>query len=208
MATPESGDSQLDDLLSRLAPKEALASLFERYRDRLKAFLLKKLGTRLKRHVDLDDLAQEVYVRAELRLGRYLATRPIPAYAWLRRLARDVVIEQLRKPEGADLSLDERDDVSTAALQHGLILATDTSPTERARFKELRKKLLEAMGRLTPVENELLCCRFLDQLPVHEIAQDFDLIPNTATKKIISALRKLKRLLEAEGFDFSSLEPS
>lgn len=66
--------------------QEAIGSLLERHRDRLRRMVRLRLDRRLQGRLDASDVIQEAYIDACRRLPEYLRDPAIPFFLWLRFL--------------------------------------------------------------------------------------------------------------------------
>ena len=83
-------DANVTTLLSQAAAgqTDAIQTLLQLHRDRLKRMIAIYFDNRLLRRADPSDVVQETLAEAARRLPIYAAQRPIPFYPWLRRLAQ------------------------------------------------------------------------------------------------------------------------
>src|SRR4051794_41891870 len=73
---------------ARAGDVQALAALFDRYRDRLRHMVCLRLDRRLAGRLDASDVLQEAYLEAHKRLAGDLRDPSIPIFLWLRLGAR------------------------------------------------------------------------------------------------------------------------
>src|SRR5260370_13987680 len=73
-------------LLERLrgGDSEALADLFQCYRERLRRMVELRMDARLQGRVDATDVLQDAFLDAATRLDGYVRGSEIPAFLWLR----------------------------------------------------------------------------------------------------------------------------
>src|SRR5262249_11080134 len=112
-------------LLDRAGRGDVVArhELLERYRRYLRSLVAVRLDRRVARRVDASDIVQEALADASERMDHYLRARPLPFLGWLRRLARDRVVDahrrhlgSLRRSVARERSTSELTDASVAEL--------------------------------------------------------------------------------------------
>ena len=83
-----SDSSEVDELLRRAGDgnAEALAVLFDRYRERLRQMIRLRLDRRLCGRLDPSDVLQETYLDLAKRFPEYAAKPALPFFLWLRWL--------------------------------------------------------------------------------------------------------------------------
>jgi RNA polymerase sigma-70 factor (ECF subfamily) len=192
--------SDTDALLELVASgdRTATQSLLARHRERLKRMVDVYLDRRVRGRVDPSDVVQDALTNAHRRLPKYLETRPIAFYPWLRQIAW----EQLEKTHRRHLKAQRRSvtreepwelklpNDSVYELANRLI-ATGTSPSRYVEQAELRRRAREALDDLPDRDREVLIFRYLEQLSMREIA---DLTASTEPAVKMRHLRALERL--------------
>src|SRR5262245_248858 len=124
----------------------------------LRLLLMHLAGRQVRSRVELEDLAQEVYVRAIAHQSPLPSEEPadLPLRRFLARLARSVVIDAVRAIRTRKRSSGTRDfrltlsDWSKTGLLESLVAGTGDGPaTEAAQWDEQRR-LLAAFEKLDP----------------------------------------------------------
>jgi len=87
--------SSEDDLLGRAkgGDEQALADLFNRYRDRLRRMLHLRLDRRLQGRIDASDVLQEAFIDFARRFSQFAAAGGMPFYLWLWQIAGQKLID-------------------------------------------------------------------------------------------------------------------
>jgi RNA polymerase sigma-70 factor (ECF subfamily) len=159
LAVPAEPDTETpaDEALVREARADAAAFglLYERYLPRVYRYLY----ARTHDPDDAADLTQTVFVRALAGLPAY-QPRGLPFTAWLFRIARNAVTDNLRRRERrpADRLPAELADEGAGDFTTGF---------ER---RETLERVRRALAELDPERRELLAMRFAGGLKAHEIA--------------------------------------
>ena len=202
----------VDALLGRAAAgdQQAAGELFGRYHERLRKMVRLRMDHRLKGRVDADDILQEAYLDAAGRLKEYAAQPPMSFYLWLRFLAGQKLIDAARHHLGvqkrdADLEVSlyrgpmpEASSVSLAAQLLGRL----TTPSQAAMRAEMQVRTQEVLNSMDPIDREVLVLRHFEHLTNAEVAELLDIKPSAASKRYITAIRRLKELLRnVPGFE-------
>ena len=202
-----SDPSDLDDLLGRAAAgdTEALAGLFDRYRERLRQMVRLRLDRRLYGRLDPSDVLQETYLDLAKRFPEYAAKPTLPFFLWLRLLTGQKLVDLHRRHLGAQMR-DAGQEVSlyrgalpqasSASLAAGLLgkLTTASRAAVRAEHKLLVQESLNAMD---PLDREVLVLRHFEHLSNDEAALVLGVKKATASQRYIRALKRLKEVLSA-----------
>ncbi len=129
---------------------DAWASLYDRYYPPLFRYAYARIGSR----EEAEDVAGQVFLDALKNIDRY-EYRGKPVLAWLYRIARNLVIDRLRRlrraTESDSLTADSRNENFEASTVQSLALN-------------------EAVNRLTRDQREVVILRFFLDLPTRQIA--------------------------------------
>lgn len=149
---------------ARGGDKDAEGRIFERYHDRLARYV--RIEMRARRAVDADDIVQEACLGLLRGLDRFEYRGKDSLYAYLKRIACNLMMMELRKGGGrasvtgepAELELQKRfDDLP--------------SPSMLARSAELQRILDESMAELPPQLRDVLLNRQVLQAPSKLVAE-------------------------------------
>jgi RNA polymerase sigma-70 factor (ECF subfamily) len=195
-----------DQLLDRAGRGDGAArqQLLTRHRARLLALVAARLDRRLAARLDPSDVVQEALAEAARRLDDYLRERPLPFYPWLRQLAWDRLAKEhvahltrarrsVRREEPGVLGLP---DESVAELARRLASSV-SSPSRHALRVELQGRVRAALALLGAVDREVLVLRYLEQLPLREVAAVLGVGASAVKMRHFRALERLRALLEA-----------
>jgi RNA polymerase sigma-70 factor (ECF subfamily) len=202
MATAE---PDTEELLRRAEHGDGPARerLLDRHRRRLRQMIAVRLDRRLLARLDPSDVVQEVLVDAHRQLDDYLRGRPLPFYPWLRQLAwqRLVKLQQHHQAARRHVSREEPPgglpDESAQELVRRLV-GVGTSPSNHLLREEQRRRVREALGRLGEHDREVLVLRYLEQLPVREVAAALGISEGAVKARHARALLRLQALLGEE----------
>jgi len=148
-----------DDALIRRAQAldtGALAELYDRHFDGIYRYLY----TRVRHHADAEDLTEQVFLKMVDSIQRY-RPRGVAFSSWLYRIAHNLLVDRYRRAgrEPMELSDQVRD------------VRPHADPAALAQLSEERRRLLAAVHRLTPDQQQVIILRFIDNLGVDEIAR-------------------------------------
>jgi RNA polymerase sigma-70 factor, ECF subfamily len=189
----------------RRGDRQALATLFERYRDRLRRMVELRIDARVRARLDASDVLQEAFLDVAHDLDAYLADPKLPPLLWLRlhvgrrltTLHRQHLGTKMRDA-GMEISLyrDALPEASSAALA-SMLLGKHTSPTQAALRAERLLRVQEALNMLDPIDREVLTLRHFEQLSRSETAGALGISPEAGAKRYFRALKRLKDVLSA-----------
>ena len=202
-----SEQSLTTDLLRQAAAgnQQAVADLFTRYRDRLRAMVRVRLNRRLQGRVDPSDVLQDAFLEVSRGLADYLRAPTLPFFLWLRHITGQKLIAVHRQHLGAQQrdadrevslyrgALPQASSVSLAAQLLGRL----SSPSQAAVRAELRIRVQEALNGMDPLDREVLALRHFEMLTNGEAAQVLGLKKSAASNRYVRALERLKDILSA-----------
>jgi RNA polymerase sigma-70 factor (ECF subfamily) len=208
MGPTMTGDaSETADLLARAkaGEAEALAALFNYYRDRLKRLVHLRLDRRLSGRVDPSDVLQEAYLEVHKRFAEHDRDPGLPFYLWLRMVTGQKLTDVHRHHLGMKMrdadrevslyrgALPQASSVSLAAQLLGKL----TSATQAAIRAEHKLLVQEALNSMDPLDREVLVLRHFEYLSNDETALVLGLKKGTASQRYIRALKRLKGFLSS-----------
>lgn len=158
-------------------------SLLAGWRQRWNKSLFHFLGRRVRASVDIEDLAQETYLR--LLRARDLGEVRNPQ-AYLLRVARHVILEWRddQAPRDQQVPLDEE-------------LLVDDSPPELVLEAQVAHERLErALADASPVMRAVLLLRLRDDRPCAEIAENLGLTDRQVKRYLARGYERLRVTLE------------
>lgn len=206
MSAPVPGDSYLDELVNRVVhgDREALALVFEHYRDRLRKIVTFRLDPRVASRVDVEDVLQDSYLNAEQRLQfvwREASTGGL--FVWLRLIVQQTITDLHRKHLAAQSRDATRDrplerlapNPSSASSMASWLLGHLTSPSQAALRKEVSQQLESALNTLSDLDREILILRHVEELSNVEAAAILGLSEQGASARYVRALTRLQQIL-------------
>ena len=159
---------------------EDFSVLVKRYQKSVFSFLATKLDNRS----DVEDAAQESFVRAFMSLKKL--RKPESFHSWLLGIARRVALEQHQVDKRRRLE---------CAIEEDIEAAPSGNPETDS--------LDEAIAALPENYRRLILLRYYEGLPCHEIGSKLELPLGTVTKMLSRAYALLREELQARGDLFS-----
>ena len=155
---------------------EAFEALYGRHKGRVFGFLL----ARLKDRSEAEDVFQAVF--AKLHQKRHQYRQEIPFLPWLFTLARNTLIDHVRKRDAKGKYIT----VSEAAIESYAAPISDTSPIDEA---------VAELSSLNESQRRALELRFNQGLTFAEIAEQMQTSADNSRQIISRAIRKLRSLM-------------
>jgi RNA polymerase sigma-70 factor (ECF subfamily) len=166
--------------------KEAkLASLYNECYDKIARYAFLRIGDRM----EAEDLSGEVFLKALQSLESY-EERDVPMQAWLFTIARNLVVDHLRKA-----SKHRSVPIDTLQLEGGV------DPATLVEGKIERERVSKAMEELTAEQREVLGLRFFSGLTSKEAGSVLKKSDGAVREMQRAAIEKLRKLLAT---DYSS----
>lgn len=167
--------------LCRAGQPWAVEQFVSRYQNVVFAFLSRTLGP----GPHIEDLAQEVFLRACRALPRFEPDGAARLSTWLLTIASHVAIDARRKRL-----------VPVRPLGAGREIADPTTPETERRRAEIGHAIAEAAAQLPDDQRDAFVLAELHGLEMKEIGRVLGIPENTAKTRIHRAREKLRVLLE------------
>ena len=182
---------QTDEQLVRLfmsGCNEAFDILLQRYKDKLFSYI-----SYIVRNDDMaDDLFQETFVKAivTIRQGRYKESGRF--YAWLTRIAHNLLIDQFRTEKNEACIYDE--DAENA--WHANAVMTDNFRENEIVTEQILTDVRRLMEHLPANQREVVYMRYYQDLSFKEISELTGVSINTALGRMHYAIQNMRRLAD------------
>ncbi len=182
---PASGDAA--ELADVTAAQRGDADAYARLVRRRQGLVTALLAARVRGRDDVEDLAQDVFLRAWRRLPEL--REPERFTGWLARIAVNAALDHRRRvavrPRAASLDAGDPPE-PPAPAQPG---------EERIVVEEEIARVLDALGALDPRSQEAVVLRYREGLPVKEVAARLGDSPAAVAMRLTRALRTLRKRL-------------
>jgi len=168
----------------------ACDELFERYRPRLLRIVRVRLGERLRRYLDEEDVVQEVLLVAARKIGEFEPRGHASILHWLVRIAENQIRQKKDHYERDKRHRDREVELAqtAGALGHGDVLpARELSPSQkaiRAEFEELLDTYVEELD--PPEYREVILLRDYYQ-------EEWEDVRRTLGRPTVAAAQELYR---------------
>src|SRR5262245_53060387 len=202
-----SASTDPDQLLrrARTGDRDALGRLLERYDGYLALLARLQVRKRLQGKLDPADIVQETFLQAFRDFPQFRGSSEGEWVSWLRTILARTLARAGRRYLGTarrDLGLERQmnDDLerSSQALDHGLIVAPHSTPSQRAVRREQSVLLVDALERLPASYREVVILAKLEGLSFPEVARRMGRSEASVKSLWVRALARLRTSLGDE----------
>jgi RNA polymerase sigma-70 factor (ECF subfamily) len=167
----------------------AFEELVARHRDKIYG----RAYSMMRNETEAIDLSQDAWVKAWQRLAQFQGDSSFAT--WMTRITINVCLDQLRRLKRVRAeSIEELDEESGGVERQ--MEPVMVNPTERLERGELRKRIDEAMGKLSHEHRTVLVLCEFEEMEYKEIAKTMDCSIGTVMSRLFYARRKLASLLQ------------
>ncbi len=200
-------DKQIDtvDLVKRASAgdQQALADVFEVYRQRLKQTVRLRMDSRMVGRIDASDVLQDAFLDAARRLPEYVADPNISMFLWLRSLTTQRLIDLHRHHLGAkmrsvalEVSLHTSDgQYASAESLAKFLVDSSRTPSAKLVHSETQRRVQDALNAMDPIDREVLAMRHFESLTNGEVAEVLQITKAAASNRYVRALQRLHGVL-------------
>lgn len=179
-----------DELVALYASGEnsAFDALLERYKDRLYSYILYIVHN----NDVADDLFQDTFVRAimTIRQGKYTGEGKF--YAWLTRIAHNLIIDQFRQEKNENtISNDEVEGDLFNNARH-----SDSCVEQQMVVSQTLEDVKQLMNHLPQNQREVVHMRFYQDMSFKEIAEQTGVSINTSLGRMHYAIQNMRRMAQ------------
>jgi len=191
-------DEEFADLLASalLDDDGAMERLLLDNFDYLSRFVTAKIPAACRSQLDADDVLQETFTRAFVKLSTFGGSTPAHFRHWLKTIAKRVLQDAVkamdRKKRRAQTSDDIQDPLANMVE---LLSDTASSPSSKAARTEAIHALQEAMLALPEDQREIVRLLFIERLSAEEISIRVGRTDNAVRAVGHRALSKLQELM-------------
>lgn len=160
---------------------DAADALVELYRERIELYVRRRLGPKLRARVEVDDVADEAFLRAFRSIGRFSWQGEESFLKWVCRIAECLMRDLARR--------------HALVREHPFLRdppVVDPSPSTSLRREERFDRLQTSFESLSPEHREVVTLVCLQGLRVREAADRIGKTPGAIRNLLLRALRKLR----------------
>jgi len=188
--------------LAKCGNRSALGRLLDRHRIRLARLAKQQVGRRLRGKLDVDDLLQEVSLKAHRDIRGFHGSSEGEFRSWLRQLLATTVANQVRHYFGTRGRDPRRERPISAAWESSSnaagqnLLASQTSPSQRASRRERAALLADALDNIPESYRRVIVLRQIEGHSFSEVARQMQRSEDSVKNLWLRALARLRRELE------------
>jgi len=194
MQTPTSSFGLIERF--KRGDQSAFTQLFEKYRGRLAVLIHYKLSPELRASMEVDDLLQETFLAAAEDIQRFDYRAPGSFYAWLARIAGNVVADAARYQGRQKRHPEELVRFRSASNPGGPEPADSETPSRILAIKENMGRLRAKLDELPEEMQRVILLAKFEGLTTREVAERLGK-SREATALLLH--RALKRFRQAAG---------
>jgi len=185
--------AETDEALVSLAKggsTDAFEELVHRHRDKIYA----RAMIMMRNEGDAVDLSQEAWVKAWQRLVQFQGESSFAT--WVTRIVINLCLDQIRRQKRTRAESIEELEEESGGVERQMPVA-ENNPTEGLETEELRRRIDEAMGKLTDAHRTVLVLHEFEGLEYKEIAKRVGISIGTVMSRLFYARRRLATLLQS-----------
>jgi RNA polymerase sigma-70 factor, ECF subfamily len=189
-SSSELSDRHLVDLCLR-GNTQSFARLYQRHQIKVRSTLYQLCGAEV-----LDDLVQEVFLRAWKGLGKFRQTAQFST--WLYRITWNVACDRRKsfaKARSRTVSTDE------AQLQNIPDKASDGISSQSLTSLHYQDLVQRGLEQLSEDHRTVVLLHDLEELPQKEVAEVLDVPIGTVKSRLFHARAALRQFLELQGIE-------
>ncbi len=169
---------------------EAFEQLVFRHRDKIYA----RAMLMMRNEDEALDLSQEAWVKAWQRLHQFQGDSSFAT--WMTRIVINLCLDQIRRQKKTRSESIEQLEEDAGGVERQMPVEI-INPTEGLEKTELRRRIDEAMSKLTDAHRAVLIMHEFDGLQYKEIADRIGISIGTVMSRLFYARRRLASLLQS-----------
>jgi RNA polymerase sigma-70 factor (ECF subfamily) len=180
-----------DVMLVKAASKgdmQAFEELVARHRDKIYA----RAFSMMRNEEEAVDLSQEAWVKSWQKLNQFQGQSSF--VTWMTRITINLCLDQLRRQKRLRAESIEQMDEELGGVERQMPVVTP-NPTEGLERVELRRRIDEALAKLTYEHRTVLVMHEFDELEYKEIAKQMQCSIGTVMSRLFYARRKMAALM-------------
>lgn len=135
---------------------EAFGAIYDYYLPKIYRFVLLKVSSK----EEAEDITHQVFLKAWTSLDSY-KHRNLPFSSWLYKIAKNAVIDHYRRNR-LTLNIDDEENNEVLVVRKDIVSELD--------LKSDVAEIYKCLAELKSIEQEVITMRFVDDLPIKEVA--------------------------------------
>ncbi len=177
----------------------AFSLIFHKYRRRLAVLVYYKMSAELRGTVEVDDLLQEVFLKAAQEMGKFSYRSPGSLMAWLSRIADHVIVDSARYQHRGKRHAEEMLRFRSASNPAGPEPVDFESPSRVFARIEGVQILLKKLDVLPAEYREVILLAKFEGLTTKEISERLGKSRESVALTLHRALKRFRELEVAAG---------
>ena len=175
-------------------------SAFEQYREYLGLLGRLQLDEQLAGKVDVSGVVQTTMLEAHQQAATWESWDEEARTAWLRRVFANNVLDEIRRFRAQSRVVSRVHPLEQAMEQSAsrltdLVVAQQSSPSQKAMRSEQAVRLATALGCLTPPQREAIELHHLKGMPLAEVGEKMSREKGAVAALIFRGTKRLRELL-------------
>lgn len=196
---PMPEDEADDRLIARAIASEndAFDLLIQRYTPLIIGFLVGSVAS----ESDREDLLQETFLTAFANLGKL--RQPDRFGPWLMKIARSKLTDLQRTEWRRSMTFPVVQSSGQETPRTDEVADTNAGPLADASYGQLRKMVIDALGRMGDTYRTVLYLRLIEGVAPQQIARQLGLKESTVRMRLMRGLKRLRKILNKKGLGLS-----
>jgi RNA polymerase sigma-70 factor, ECF subfamily len=183
---------------ARAGDEQALSRAFEKYQKRLAVLVHFKLSPQARAFSDVDDVVQEIFLRAFRDLQRFEYQSPGSFMRWLSAIADHVIIDRVRYQNRAGRA-GENVPFRSESNPAGPEPRDTKTPSRLFAQQEAVERLLDRLGALPEDYRQAILMAKIEGLSTAEMAERLGKPRDAVALLVYRAVKRFRAICEAAG---------
>jgi RNA polymerase sigma-70 factor, ECF subfamily len=177
--------------------QDAFSWLFQKHQSRLAVFIRYHMSDALQRRYEIDDVLQELFLRAFRDLPDYEYQGATSFLHWLFQITRHTLQDLARHEDRYKRKTEQEPSPFLAASQHIVEPAHSRTPSRILFQRERLAQLLKSLDTLAEADREIILLAKMEELTIGEISQRLSKDKTQISLSLHRALQRLRNANEA-----------
>jgi RNA polymerase sigma-70 factor (ECF subfamily) len=177
--------------------QDAFSWLFHKHQSRLAVFIRYQMSEALRRRFEVDDVLQELFLRAFRDLPQFEYRGAGSFLRWLFLITRHT-LQDLARHGDRQKRQGELEALRSSSSQYGMAPANSQTPSRILFQRERLAHLLKSLDMLTGSDREIILMAKVEGLTIGEISQQLGKGKSQVSLSLHRALQRLHKSSEAQ----------